>query len=111
MTLLEIITVVLSESIPKVKGDLVSANNSMSNMLMYVFIFPDEDCTVRLIIKPTVVILLHRPFGNKIVMTCAMYFFSYFYLLSSNNNGLYYCLINIVWPFWMILMSLGLLKI
>lgn len=53
-------------------------------MLMYVFIFPDEDCTVMLIIKPTVVILLHRPFGNKIVMTCAMYFFSVIF----NYSGL-----------------------
>lgn len=50
----------------------------MSNMLMYAFIFPDEGCIVMLIIKPTVVILLHRPFGNEIVMTCAMYSFQLF---------------------------------
>lgn len=59
-------------------GELVSANNAMSNMLMYVFVFPDEDCINMLINQPTVVILLHRPFGNEIVMTCAMYSFQLF---------------------------------
>lgn len=43
-------TIVLFEyDVPKLGRDLVSTNNAMSKIIMYVFVFPDEDFTAMLI--------------------------------------------------------------